>query len=256
MSRVIAVANQKGGVGKTTTVINLGAALAEKGLRVVLIDVDPQAALTASSGLDPYKIKNTTYDLLMGRGPSLPELLRPIGEDLWLAPASVDLSAADYAMSRQSNRTHRLRKALHVGEEAVDFILIDTPPNLGLLTVNGLVAANEVLIPVECHYLAMRGVRSLLETVWLIHDKLQSELRVLGLLATLYQPESIHCQQVVREIRAVFKKRVFRTVIALDEAAAVAPAARESVLTFQSESTVAAAYRKLAAEIMYTKPQA
>ncbi len=255
MSRTIAVANQKGGVGKTTTVINLGAALAEKGFRVVMVDLDPQAALTAASGLDPYKIRNTTFELLMGDELIFPEILRPISRDLMLAPASVDLASADYALSRRKNRALRLAEVMTHGTEAVDFILIDTPPSLGLLTVNGLTAASEVLIPVECHYLAMRGVRSLLETVWLVHDRLNSELRVLGLVATLIQPQSAHCRRVVDDLRAVFKRRVFETMIPMDEALAEAPAARQSVLQLRSSSPAAEAYRSLADEIMKTKPQ-
>jgi chromosome partitioning protein len=255
MSRVIAVANQKGGVGKTTTVINLGAALAERGLRVVLVDLDPQAALTASSGLDPYKIQNTTYDLLMENGVSFADILRPVHGDLMLAPASVDLASADYALARQKDRALRLDHVLADGLTAVDFVLIDTPPSLGLLTVNGLTAAGEVLIPVECHYLAMRGVRALLETIWLIHDRLQPNLRVLGLVPTLVQSDSAHCRQVINDLRAVFKRRVFETTIPMDLALAEAPAARKTILSYRGESPAAAAYRRLADEIMRTKPQ-
>jgi chromosome partitioning protein len=255
MSRVIAVANQKGGVGKTTTVINLGAALAEKGLRVVLIDLDPQAALTAGAGLDPYKLTNTTYDLLMEQGVSLADILRPVHGNLLLAPASVDLAAADYALARQRERAKRLERALGDDLDAADFVLIDTPPSLGLLTVNGLTAAGEVLIPVECHYLAMRGVRALLETIWLIHDKLQPNLRVLGLVPTLVQSESAHCHQVVNDLRAVFKRRVFETSIPMDDALAEAPAARKTIIDYRDSSPAAAAYRSLSDEIMRTKPQ-
>jgi chromosome partitioning protein len=255
MSRVIAVANQKGGVGKTTTVINLGAALAEMGLRVVLIDLDPQAALTAGAGLDPYKLSATMYDLLMSDGIRITDILRPVHGNLMLAPASVDLASADYAMARQADRAQRLAHRLKGQVEAVDFVLIDTPPSLGLLTVNALTAAGEVLIPVECHYLAMRGVRALLETIWLIHDRLQPNLRVLGLLPTLYQPDSRHCHQVVNDLRAVFKRRVFETAIPRDEALAEAPAARKTILAYRDDSPAAGAYRRLADEIMRTKPQ-
>lgn len=255
MSRVIAVANQKGGVGKTTTVISLGAALAEKGLRVVLIDLDPQAALTAGAGLDPYKLHNTTYDLLMHGGVRLADILRPVHGNLLLAPASVDLASADYALAREPNRAMRLDHTLEHALDAVDFVLIDTPPSLGLLTVNGLTAASEVLIPVECHYLAMRGVRALLETIWLIHDRLQPDLRVLGLLPTLVQDESAHCHRVIKDLRAVFKKRVFESSIPMDDALAEAPAARQTILAYRGDSPAAAAYRRLGDEIMRTKPQ-
>ncbi len=255
MSRVIAVSNQKGGVGKTTTVISLGAALAEKGLRVVLVDLDPQAALTAGAGLDPYKLQGTTYDLLMDDRVRFTEILRPVHGNLLLAPASVDLASADYALARRANRALRLDQTLANELDAVDFVLIDTPPSLGLLTVNGLTAAGEVLIPVECHYLAMRGVRALLETIWLIYDRLQPNLRVLGLLPTRYQSNSAHGRQVVNDLRAVFKKRVFETAIPMDEALAEAPAVRQTILAYRSESPAAAAYRRLSDEIMRSKPQ-
>ncbi len=248
-TRVIAVANQKGGVGKTTTVVNLGAALAERGRSVVLVDVDPQAALTAGWGLDPYHLESTTFSLLMGQETALPRALRRVEESLWLLPASVDLAAAEYTLARLPDRTRRLRKALEEMRGRVEFVLIDTPPSLGLLTVNALTAADELLIPVECQYLAMRGVRALLETVWLVHERLHPDLKLLGLLATLYRPDSAHSREVVRELRNVFGRRVFDTVIEVDEAVAMAPAARKSVLAFQPESPAAAAYRRLAQEV-------
>ena len=249
MARVIVVANQKGGVGKTTTVSNLGAALAERGKRVLLVDIDPQAALTAGTGLDPYRLTPTTYTLLVHDDSRLREVVKPIGERLWLAPASVDLSAAEYAMASLPDRTQRLRQSLQQGLEQVDYVLIDTPPSLGLLTVNGLLAAEELIIPVECRYLALRGVRSMLETMWLVHDRMHPQLRLLGLLGTLYKEGSHHSQEVLNELRAVFKSRVFQTVIPDDESLARAPAARQSVLLYQSVSDGAVAYRNLAYEI-------
>ena len=249
MTRVIVIANQKGGVGKTTTVANLGAALAERGSKVILVDLDPQGALTAGLGFDPYTLTRTAYTLLVRDNASLASVLRPVSDRLALIPASVDLASVEYQLSDRPDRAHRLQNALAHSRVPVDFILIDTPPNIGLLTVNGLAAARELLIPVQCQYLAMRGVRSLLESVWLVHERLNPKLNLLGVLATMYKKDSVHAQEVVAELRAVFDNKVFEAVIGDDDAVAQAPVARKSVLTYRPESEAAAAFRRLAEEI-------
>lgn len=249
MTRVIVIANQKGGVGKTTTVANLGAALAEQGGKVILVDLDPQGALTAGLGFDPYTLTRTAYTLLVRDNASLASVLRPVSDRLALIPASVDLASVEYQLSDRPDRAHRLQTALEHSRVPVDFILIDTPPNIGLLTVNGLAAARELLIPVQCQYLAMRGVRSLLESVWLVHERLNPKLNLLGVLATMYKKDSLHAQEVVAELRAVFNNKVFEAVISDDDAVAQAPVARKSVLTYRPESGAAAAFRRLAEEI-------
>lgn len=253
MTRAIAVANQKGGVGKTTTVINLGSALAERGQRVLLVDLDPQAALTASVGLDPYRLERSTLALLLDQVRPTSDLVHPLGRGLWLAPAGVDLSSAEFRLAHLDNRARRLRQALASGSVAADFILIDTPPSLGLLTVNALTAADELIVPVACQYLALRGVRAVLETTRLVHERLHPDLRLLGLLPTMYHRGSEHSETVVGELRSVFKGRVFDTVIVYDEAVAMAPAARKSVLMYRPDSPAAVSYRRLADEVMYGK---
>jgi chromosome partitioning protein len=246
---VIVVINQKGGVGKTTTVANLGAALAERGRRVILVDLDPQGALTAGLGFDPYTLTRTAYTLLVREHTSLASVLRPVSDRLALIPSSVDLASVEYQLADRPDRAHRLQHALERSRVPVDFVLIDTPPNIGLLTVNGLTAARELLIPVQCQYLAMRGVRSLLESVWLVHERLNPNLNLLGVLATMYKKDSVHAQEVVAELRAVFDNKVFESVIGDDDAVAQAPVARKSVLAYRPESEAAAAFRRLAEEI-------
>lgn len=255
MTRVIVVANHKGGVGKTTTVANLGAALALTGHKVVLIDLDPQGSLTAGLGLDPYTLTRTSYTLLTRENATLASVIRPVNEhaSLVLAPSSVDLAAAEFQLSDEAGAPFHLRNALARSRVPADFILIDTPPSLSLLTINGLAAATELLVPVQCQYLAMRGVRGLLESIWLVHEKLNPDLNLLGVLATLYKTGSDHAREVLDELRAVFEHKLFDTVIEDEDAVAEAPVARKSVLTYRPGSEAAAAYQRLAQEVLHAR---
>ncbi len=248
--RVIVIANHKGGVGKTTTVANLGAALAELGQKVILIDLDPQGALTAGMGFDPYTLTRTAYTLLTRESPSLASVLRTVNDGLVLVPSSVDLAAVEYQLADEPDQAFRLRNALAVSRVPADFMLIDTPPSMGLLTVNGLTAATELLIPVQTQFLAMRGVRGLLESIWIVHERLNPELNLLGVLPTMYKTGSEHAREVLDELHAVFERKVFNTVIEDDDVVAQAPVAGKSVITFRPESDSAAAYRRLAQEVI------
>ncbi len=252
MPRTIVVANQKGGVGKTTTVAHLGAALAALGRRVLLVDLDPQAALTASYGLDPYNLPHSMYAILLQENMSLSRILRPVGHkgSMALAPASVDLAAAEVQLASARQRARRLEMALARNRVPFDYILIDTPPSLGVLTLNGLVAADEVLIPVQCHYLAMRGVRSLMEVIWRVKRRLNPRLRLLGVLPTMYDPTSQHAAEVVAELREVFKHKVF-DVVENSMRFAEAPLARQTLVDTAPNHQGAVAYRKLAEEIAH-----
>jgi chromosome partitioning protein len=252
LTRTIVVANQKGGVGKTTTVASLGAALAQLGQRVLLIDLDPQAALTAALGVDPYHIPYSMYSILLNESMSLARVLQPtgFGEATALAPASIDLAAAEIDLARASQRAFRLKRALDQNQIPFDMILIDTPPSLGLLTLNGLVGAQEVLVPVQCHYLAMRGVRALMETVWRVKRRLNADLRLLGLLPTMYRRGNRHADQVVRELRAVFKNKVFDVVVHDSSAFAEAPVMGKTILDYAPGHEGATAYRELAEAIV------
>lgn len=252
MAHTIVVANQKGGVGKTTTVANLGTALALQNKRVLLIDMDPQAALTATYGMDPYNLPRSMYSVLIHENMSIARILRPVGPDsrMALAPASVDLATAEVQLVDAEGRAQRLQRALERSQIPFDYVLIDTPPSLNLLTLNALVASQSVLVPVQCHYLAMRGVRSLMETIWRVKRRLNPDLRLLGLLPTMYATESAHAEEVVRELREVFGNKVFEIVIEQNVAFAEAPVARKSLVETQPSHAGALAYRRLAEEIM------
>ena len=257
MARTIVVANQKGGVGKTTLVANLGVALAELGLKVILVDLDSQGALTATLGHDPYTLTRTAYTLLTSDAASPASTLRPVLPNLVLVPASVDLAAIEYLLSEHPDRALRLKFALGRSRIPADYVLIDTPPTMGLLTVNGLAAAGELLIPVQCQYLAMRGVRSLLETVWRVHEHLNPGLSLLGVVPTMYRPESTHSQGVIAELRSVFGDKVFSPPIPDAEELAEAAVAHGSVLAYRPAGAAAAAFRTLAETIdhVHTQPK-
>lgn len=253
MPRTIVVANQKGGAGKTTTVMNLGAALAELDRTVVMIDLDPQGALTAGLGLDPFALTRTAYTLLSRDHSPLVGVLRPVSRGLHLVPSSVDLASLEIQLSGIDDGPTRLRRVIERNRMAADFILIDTPPSLGLLTVMGLTAATDLLVPVQCQYLSMRGVRGLLETVWLVHENLNPSLELLGVLPTMYRDRSEHSREVVEELKTVFRNRVFPILIRDEDSVAEAPVARKSVLAYDPTSAAAAAYRSLAEGICHAE---
>jgi chromosome partitioning protein len=251
MGRVIALANQKGGVGKTTTAINLGAALAERGKRVLLIDMDPQGALSVGLGLNPLALDQTLYNLLMN--PKLdadPVITSTKVTGLDLLPSNIDLAAAEVMLVGEVAREQALARVLRPLRKRYDFLLIDCPPSLGLLTVNSLTAADGVLVPLECEYFALRGMALLMDTISKITDRLNPNLEIVGILATMYDARTVHGREVLGRVEDAFGDRVFQTVIGKTIRFAEAPVAGESILTYAADSPGAAAYRELAKEVM------
>jgi len=250
MSVVIVVANQKGGVGKTTTAMNLGAALNELGQRVLLVDLDPQSALSAGLGIDAYQLDETIYDVLVDSRVTMQSIIRPIRANLDVAPSNIDLAAAELELISAIGREYIFKEALAPVRGNYDYVLVDSPPSLGLLTVNALTAADEVIIPLQCEYLALRGMRSLLETIEKVRAKLNPHLEIRGILGTMYNARTLHAQEVMDEIRSIFGDKVFDVVIKSSIRFAEAPVVHQSLLEYDPRHEGAMAYRKLAEVIV------
>ncbi len=250
-ARVIAMCNQKGGVGKTTTTINLGAALAELGRKVLLVDFDPQGALSVGLGVRANDLDLTVYTLLTDRQQDVREVIRGTRtEGLDVIPANIDLSAAEVQLVGEVAREQILARALRPVLEDYDVVLIDCQPSLGLLTVNALTAAHGVIIPLECEFFAMRGVALLVETIEKITDRLNPRLQIDGILATMYDGRTLHSREVVASVVDHFGERVFHTVIARTVKFPDATLAAEPITTYASAHSAAAAYRHLARELI------
>jgi chromosome partitioning protein len=245
MGRVLAVANQKGGVAKTTTVASLGVALSELGQRVLLVDLDPQACLTFSLGLDPDTIEISVHDVLLGRvGANVAISKTPDGPAL--LPATIDLAGGEAILLSRTGREHALRLALEDLDSEYDFVLVDCPPSLGVLTINGLTAADEVLIPLQCETLSHRGVGQLLDTVKDVQRLTNRKLGVLGVLPTMYDSRTTHAKQVLADVSERYGLEVLGPPIAKSVRFAEALAAGRTVLSTASRIPGARAYRNLA----------
>ena len=250
-ARVIAMCNQKGGVGKTTTTINLGATLAEYGRRVLLVDFDPQGALSVGLGIPAHQLDVTVYNLLTERGHDVRDVIqRTKVANLDIIPANIDLSAAEVQLVGEVAREQILARVLRPVLDDYDVVLIDCQPSLGLLTVNALTAAHGVLIPLECEFFAMRGVALLVETVEKITDRLNPRLQVDGILATMYDSRTLHSKEVVASVVEHFGERVFHTVISRTVKFPDASLAAEPITTYDSTHKGAGAYRQLARELI------
>jgi len=250
MSVVIAIANQKGGVGKTTTAIHLGAALAELGRRILLVDLDPQSAMSASLGIDSYRLEETIYNVLVDSRVPIQNVIRHIRPNVDIAPSNIDLAAAEIELISAIGREYILKEALTSVRDNYDYILVDSPPSLGLLTVNALTAADEIIIPLQCEFLALRGMRFLLETIDRVKAKLNPHLEIRGILGTMYNTRTLHAQEVMDEIRSIFGDKVFDVVIRSSIRFAEAPVVQQSLLEYDPNHEGAMAYRKLAEVIV------
>jgi chromosome partitioning protein len=250
-ARIIAMCNQKGGVGKTTSTINLGASLAEYGRRVLLLDFDPQGALSVGLGINPHELDKTIYNLLLERNIPIDTVIRPTGvPNLDLLPANIDLSAAEVQLVSEVAREQVLGRVLRPVLDTYDVILIDCQPSLGLLTVNALTAAHGVIIPLECEFFALRGVALLVETIEKVRDRLNPALEIDGILATMYDPRTLHSREVVARVVEAFGDQVFHTVIGRTVKFPDASVAAEPITTYASSHAGAYAYRLLARELI------
>jgi chromosome partitioning protein len=244
---IIAFANQKGGVAKTTTTLNLAVALSEQGYRVLCIDLDPQGNLTMSQGIDPDKVEHSLYDVLVNDMPISEIIVR---REIDIAVASIDLAGAEIAMSTKIGRERTLQKALKEVAADYDYVCIDTPPSLGLLTINALTAANKVIVPVQCEYLSMRGLVQLQNTLRMIQENLNPDVRIEGILPTMLDTRTLHAKEAVEILEENFGDLVFRSRIRKAIKFAEAPVKGASVLKYDSESSAAGYYRELAKEVL------
>jgi len=250
-ARVIAVANQKGGVGKTTSTINLGAALAEYGRRVLLVDFDPQGALSVGLGVPAHELDLTIYNLLMDRGVEIDDVIRPTTvEGMDLLPSNIDLSAAEVQLVTEVGREQALGRALKRVLDRYDVILIDCQPSLGLLTINALACADAILIPLACEFFSLRGVALLMDTVEKVQDRINPDLKILGILATMFDPRTLHTREVRQRVIEAFGDLVFEAVINRTVRFPETTVAGEPITTWAPNSGGAAAYRMLAREVL------
>ena len=251
MARVIAICNQKGGVGKSTTAVNVGAYVALSGKRVLLIDLDPQGNATTACGVDRKALQKDVYDVLLQQAPAAETIIKSAIERLDVLPSSLDLAGAEpYLSGLEEDREQVLKRICEPLREAYDFVLLDCPPSLGLLTVNALVAADSTIIPVQCEYLALEGLNSLMQAVGLIKQNLNASLRVGGIVLTMTDFRANLSREVAQEVKTYFKDLVFETAIPRNIRLAESPSFGKPICVYDPQSSGAQAYRALADEVL------
>ena len=248
-SRIYAIAQQKGGVAKTTTVINLGAALKERGHRVLLVDLDPQGALSAGVGVEPLQLTETVYNALRDPAFALSRVLVTEGTECHIIPANIDLAASELELVSEPGRERVLREKLTPLLDQYDYVLIDCPPSLSLLTLNALAAASRVIIPVATQYFALRGMELLLQTIAKVKARINSDLEISGILATMYSNQTIHSREVLEELKGTYKAQLFDTLIPYTVRLQDSVMAGHSILKASPASPATQAYRDLAKEV-------
>ena len=251
MGRIIAVANQKGGVGKTTTTINLSACLAEQGQKVLVIDVDPQGNTTSGLGIDKNNTENTVYELMLGEASIDDCIYKSVMDDLDVIPSNVNLAGAEIELIDIDDREYILKKIVNSLKEKYDFILLDCPPSLSMLTVNAMTAANTVLVPIQCEYYALEGLSQLIRTINLVKQKLNPELEIEGVVFTMYDARTNLSLQVVENVKANLKQTVYKTIIPRNIRLAEAPSHGLPINLYDSKSAGAESYRLLAEEVIH-----
>ncbi|WP_178020874.1 ParA family protein [uncultured Paenibacillus sp.] len=250
MSKIIAIANQKGGVGKTTTSVNLGAGLAAIGKKVLLIDIDPQGNTTSGVGINKADVANCIYDVLINEVHPKEAIAHTEIENLHIIPATIQLAGAEIELVPTISREVRLKKSLQPVRHLYDYILIDCPPSLGILTINSLTAADSVLIPIQCEYYALEGLSQLLNTVRLVQKHLNTSLQIEGVLLTMFDARTNLGIQVIEEVKKYFQQKVYKTVIPRNVRLSEAPSHGQSIITYDPRSKGAEVYLELAKEVV------
>ena len=250
MGRVIAVANQKGGVGKTTTAINLSACLAEKGQKVLAIDMDPQGNMTSGLGIDKDEVEKNIYDLMIGQAGVDEVLQKEAIENLDVIPTSIDLSAAEIELIGVDDKEFIIRNAVQPIKDDYDYIIIDCPPSLSMLTINAMTTADSVLVPIQCEYYALEGLSQLIHTIDLVKDRLNNDLEIEGVVFTMYDARTNLSLQVVENVKDNLDQNIYKTIIPRNVRLAEAPSYGQPITLYDPRSTGAEAYRLLAEEVI------